>query len=334
MSSFHCQSRATWLVAIAVCAGSAACTADPAAAPAGALPSPPDNTRPGQPPGRDGSQRPSLPPERPAAGGEAGAPERGGGAPLPSVEAWSPWRAVSSAVGSALPRLNLDNDGKSVDAATVAALAQSLKIRTWPALAPVPAAAASAAASEPHVDAYLEALPAAPLADVWHVVSVLLPPGVTWSDTQGGVWYYALPDGSSGARFRPGSDPKVTRIAVCEKGKGLSHLVGVNLSEKVSASVPMAATVSVKQAGVPLECIDYDQPWGSEGVGVIGVYCTGLVVAAETEVIVDAAATSSAGKPVTDWNGATSPSFKFTPAALPAGAETGCVIYDPDGGTK
>jgi hypothetical protein len=174
----------------------------------------------------------------------------GGGAPEPYASlAIEPVDGTTAQNGSDL-QLRLYQASGVVDEAKLQALAAAALLESWPERVPV-AFAIDRLAEPPLVGSQiLRVVPQTPLEDRWYVVGVRspLPAAIRYG--------MALPDGTMGSRFRPGSHPRVAQIQFCEKAAAGMKLL-VLFSEPVMFTRSADEIVSLQIAGSPSPCVSY-----------------------------------------------------------------------------
>ncbi|MBI4703615.1 MAG: hypothetical protein HY744_21095 [Deltaproteobacteria bacterium] len=234
-----------------------------------------------------------------------------------------------SACDPAEVKVSIENNGKPVEPAKVEALAAQVSLKTWPGLVPVDVTV-KAVPSDPYADMLADAWVLlerkAPLADEWHVLVVAkVPPGFN-PETAGDKTLAGLPAGASETLFRPGSDPRVSRVEMCHEKAGDEeyYKVWVTVTESIAADGTPASVLTVKQDGNKLACSDFGE---SIPPGGLSVNCPGFDVSKTTEISVDSSVKSAvSGKPVTDWKGNPWPTFTFVPAKVEQHVE-GCMGF-------
>jgi hypothetical protein len=176
--------------------------------------------------------------------------------------------------------VTVEDGGRLLDEGALAQLAEHVVLKTWPEGTTV------AIATEPAVgpvDAakLIRVTPAVPLDDRWYELGFDdLPPGLTSRAR--------LPDGNVGARFLPGSHPRVARLEFCDAGTAGTR-VGVGFSEPIAAVAAPGQVVSLEVAGRPSACA----PAGRDG-GALFFTCADLApTAAVTVSIADGIAAAS-----------------------------------------
>ncbi|MBI4703616.1 MAG: hypothetical protein HY744_21100 [Deltaproteobacteria bacterium] len=242
------------------------------------------------------------------------------------VRLWLEPMDGSTAVDAHVLRVGLDGGEAGVGGAMLAQLASLVSLRTWPELEPVPAAVRQRAAGQgDDPRAYVELEPAPALADRWYVLRVGQPPaGAIWPRY---AWRHELGGGASGARFRPGSDPKVRQVQLCDE-PGSTALV-IDFTERLAKSLPAGTFATVRQAGTPASCESrlMSRP-EDPSFGQLYLRCQKLADHEAVELLIHPQATSMSGRSVADWAGQAGPGFSFVPAELPSWGK-GCRAFRP-----
>jgi hypothetical protein len=180
-----------------------------------------------------------------------------------------------------------------------------LFLQTWPDRIPVAAMVEADAASDGQRQARLVADGA--LDDRWYVVgSDPLPAHIVPETT--------MPDGTVGARFRPGSHPRVRQIGLCDKGSDKTALL-IEFSEPILSSAAPGDLVSLAIAGRSVSC----QPNGAVGES-FELVCSDLTAASSVTVSISTGITGATGEPLSpgSWdinvtNPAAGPCRYFSP---------------------
>jgi hypothetical protein len=204
-------------------------------------------------------------------------------------------------------------------------LAARLSVRTWPEMEEVPCTVVtSPMGADPPDDPYpfVELRPVSPLEARWYVFRADgLPADFSWVVYPGAL---PLADGTLGARFRPDSFPLLMDLHVCS-AEGLRTRIGLDFSERVTADVPAADLVEVRNGSAePAVCIVDEPP-------EVAVNCTGgLDVELSIEVSVAVGFRSEGGIPVRTLGSEGPWTFVLDWAALPCWGGVYCRIYRPE----
>jgi hypothetical protein len=250
------------------------------------------------------------------------------GSPKPQPVIWFEPTDMTTALGPSPLKVGLDRLGLNVDTKDIGTLAQEVSLATWPELALVASTNALVPfAADPNGGkrAYVQLNPTATLPDRWYVLRVAkLPAGF---QTPPFSVHHQLADGSLGARFRPGSDPRVWGISFCEK-PGAIYAINVFFSERVIAPAGATASLEVRQGGNKLQLAVGQEP-PSFGLEAIHLSTEKLDPAATLEFAVLPGITSvDGGTPLKDQTAKTSFSYQTVVAKLqPWGA--GCRKFTP-----
>jgi hypothetical protein len=139
--------------------------------------------------------------------------------------------------------IHVEEAGLVVDDAMLADLGARLRVRTWPGGAPIAITTQTGTGSFP-TDKVVRVTPDATLEDRWHVLLLDSLPKGFFPRTK-------LDDGTVGARFRPGSHPRVAKVDLCGKDV-LGMKVLLTFSEPVQP--PPGAVVSFAISGHATDC--------------------------------------------------------------------------------
>jgi hypothetical protein len=194
------------------------------------------------------------------------------------------------------------------------ALAAAVSLRTWPEGSPVDLDLGSWTRSD---RAELEVKPQAALPDRWYFLGLSsLPAGFVWSVVQ---LRHRAADGTTGVRFRPGSEPHVRAVHLCEKEARMQKII-VDTSESVLATRALTDVVLLVHAGrVAPTCRSLEDRDGAGGVRV-DLVCDGVDPATPLEVRV------GSGLFALDGSTALVPAtLSFVPSTLPN--ISGCRTY-------
>ena len=174
-------------------------------------------------------------------------------------------------------------DGNLSDAA-FADLAKRLFLKTWPERTPVAATTVINPAGGGEREARLTATDA--LDDRWYVAGIdALPPHV--------VPQTRMPDGAVGARFRPGSHPRIRQISFCKKQDPAATALLIDFSEPITASAPPGGLVSVAFAGRAVSCV-----FVTTLIATSELVCPELASAASVTVSISAGFSGATGEPL------------------------------------
>jgi hypothetical protein len=216
------------------------------------------------------------------AGAQGSAPPPGssGGSPLPQAQVSFDPSDGTTAVGPRPLVVSVYEMGFNADEAVLRDLAGRVSLRTWPEGTAVPADATINAGNKT-----VSLTPTAAHQDRWYLLAASSLPDrlVFWS---------RLPDGTIGARFRPGSHPRVSHVQFCEK-EGAGMKLVVNFSEPMVARPSAAGVVSLEIEGKAAPCALYDPRED-------GLYftCDGLRPTATVKVAVSDGLPSKTGVPL------------------------------------
>ncbi|MBI4704718.1 MAG: hypothetical protein HY744_26750 [Deltaproteobacteria bacterium] len=243
-----------------------------------------------------------------------------------AVAVWIEPLDLSSIVGESDLRIGVESRGKELPEAGVEALRGAVELATWPEGQSVRAHLRVTGEQTGDVGPrrYVVVKPAARLEDRWYALRVVrLPVGFGWAVPGG---YYRERDGAVAARFRPGSDPRVWGIQLCNR-QGVNEIV-VDFTERL-ARLPAGEVLAVYQRGQRLGCElhlaaapeekSFRQAW---------LDCSSLDSQQAIEVRVSAGARALSGKPVTDWSGRAGPAFEVVASRLDSWG-TDCRLYRP-----
>ena len=224
-------------------------------------------------------------------------------------------RDLTSAVGTTPLQVIVGNHGEAVGDALLAPIAAEIRLVSWPEGAPVSVTTQLQAFEPRRENGYqvfgsgtITVAPGAPLEDRWYFLHLAGAPAAV--DLAGATQLQKLADGRAGARFTPGSDPRMTWVRRCLNGT--SGKVVVDFSEIVVLDSDQALTVEASGA-----CLRPST--GSEGDRIgksFSFACDGLGSSTSIRVLVASTVTGVGGRPV---HGAGLP-MQFPPAAFePAG---------------
>ena len=179
----------------------------------------------------------NAPDEKPALEGDApsatNAPAATTATAPASVSLWIEPGDGATHTGDTALRLGVRGVDRARGAAALRAIANGIRLETWPERAPVAATVTLDDARgevDPAGEASATVVPAQPLADRWYVLSAASD-GVALRGVEGAP-LTALGGGSLGARFRVGSEPRATAVRVCDEA-GVTR-AWLDLSEAVA----------------------------------------------------------------------------------------------------
>lgn len=158
----------------------------------------------------------------------------------------------TSAVGMTPLQVVVDNHAEAVGSALLAPIATQIRLVSWPEGAPVPVTTQLQEFEPRRENGYqvlgsgtITVTPSAPLEDRWYFLHLAeAPPDV---ELAGAMQLRKLADGRAGARFTPGSDPRMTWVRRC-LGEGTSGKVVVDFSESVMLDSAESLTVEASGA--------------------------------------------------------------------------------------
>jgi len=233
---------------------------------------------------------------------------------------------LSSDTGNTVPRLAIETFGSSIDAVVLTSLTNALKLVTWPEEQEVSfiATAQNADVSDPSRGqrAYVSGVGSQQLVDRWYALKLLaLPVGFSWANN---MLHTNSKDGSVASRFRPGSDPVLMSIRLCQKTG--QDVVALDFSERVRSSIPYANLIQVKSGSTNASCTAVEPASLSEGDTTIFVSCSPLTRSATLSVSVAASALSSlSGNAVHDFGATSIASHIVAPSSMGSWGD-GCLI--------
>jgi hypothetical protein len=186
-------------------------------------------------------------------------------------------------------------------------------VHTWPEGTPVPITT-DEVASPNEAQWAIRVTPALTLDDRWYVVGASdLSPRILSN--------VKLPDGTIGARFAPGSHPRVANVQFCEgapkgdEGTAPSMKLVLGFSEPVTPPADPLAAIAVAAGGQPVRCESY----GADA-GALYFTCEGLSLATPVTLSVADGIATPAGVALE------AASWSIDLAKLPAGS---CRTFAP-----
>lgn len=230
---------------------------------------------------------------------------------------------LTTNVGDAPIRASID-DERPTDPAALEWLAARLGLRTWPELEEVPCTAVTTEmGAGPPEDprASVELRPLSPLEARWYVFRVDgLPADFSWplySEVR------PLSDGSLGSRFRPDSYPLLAALTLYSV-EGLRTTIQLNFSERVTADVPAAELVEVRNGSAEPTACDVVEP------PEVAMNCAGgLDLEVPIEVLVSTGFRSEEGAPLRTLGSDGPWSFVLDWATLPE-CGNDCRVFRPE----
>ena len=230
---------------------------------------------------------------------------------------------LTTNVGDAPIRASIE-DERAIAPAALERLAARLSLRAWPDLEEVPCTAVTTErGAGPPEDprASVELRPVSPLEARWYVFRVDgLPADFLWP-----LYSEARPlaDGSLGSRFRPDSYPLLAALTLYSV-EGLRTTIQLNFSERVTADVPAAELVEVRNGTAGPAICDVVEPPD------VAVNCAGgLDLEVPIEVLVSTGFRSDGGAPVRTLGSDGPWSFALDWATLPE-CGNDCRVFRPE----
>jgi hypothetical protein len=167
--------------------------------------------------------------------------------------------------------------------------------------------------------------PTNPLADRWYMISVANVPFPVGVGNE--VAHLKLPDGSTGARFRTGSQFVVREIHACESDG--SQILKIRFSEPVRLPVKATAVTVVDAGGARTACSRIPDPIDTSPLATeLSLTCKQLGLPAS--VSIDGDLQSLAGDVLTDPAGNSGNQLYFLPLDSRDITASGCRVYYPD----
>lgn len=234
----------------------------------------------------------------------------------------------STDTGTSTPKLGIQTTANAIDSAMLDLITKKVSLVLWPELTAVDASAVleDVPPSDHETKRYYVVLQTAnALENRWHLIKLeLLPSGVSFQPAARSV---ALPDGSQGSRFNPGSELNLQDVRFCEKEGGV-HRVLFRFSENCVIDESYNGTlVQIAQEAI-LDCAADEVPTAAHPGREIGYVCKGFDKAKSVSLTFDKQIQSAKGESVKNlsWTGNTAQ--KDFASEQGREIEEGCLTFD------